>query len=296
MKAILGGSGVGPSKSTKKSSQADPMTDIIGAILGGAQGQASGAGSQSGGGLEDILGSILGGQTQQSPTGQQPAGGLEDILGSILGGQTQQSQTRNAQPTGGLAEILGSILGGGRVQQTQQQSGGSITDFLGEITGQSPMQSNSFLGPIVTKLAKQLGLPPVVAQMIVSFAISKLMPSAAAASGAMGSTARPTGQAQRPAQRIAPQAQEGLNLDSLLDTIGTGDSTSASYITQSGMSRELAEQMGMDEGMATDSLQQVYKMLQGALGSSQQGQQSGRQASTSPTAKRTSKRVNRGTY
>lgn len=52
----------------------------------------------SGGGIGDLLGSILGG-------GSSSAGG---ILGSILGGGSQQSSG------GGLGGILGSILGGGR--------------------------------------------------------------------------------------------------------------------------------------------------------------------------------------
>lgn len=274
MKAILGGSGVKPTGSGRQSAQSDPMSDLIGAILGGGQAQ----------------------QSQQD----QSAGGLGDILGSILGGaQSQQSQ--QPQAGGDLADILGSILGGGKpqAQPRQQQSPGSIEDFLGGITGQAPMQNNSFLGPIVEKLAKSLGLPPIVAQMIVSFALSKLMPSAASGSGGGGIIPQPQRKVQPsyvPSPSRAPaQTQDGWNLDSLLDTMGSEGANSSNFIQQSGMSRELAEQMGMDESMATDSLQQVFKMLQGALSQAQTQGTRSRPSSAAPT-RRSAKKINRGQY
>ncbi|HNT05671.1 MAG TPA: hypothetical protein PKJ21_05795, partial [Anaerolineae bacterium] len=183
--------------------------------------------------------------------------------------------------------------------QRQQQPSGTIEDFLGSISGQAPMQRNSFLGPIVDKLAKSLGIPPVVAQMIVSFAISKLMPSAAAGSGGGAIVPQPRPQ-QQPSYVPAPsqtpaQSQDGWNLDSLLDTFGAGSATTGNYIQQSGMSRELANQMGMDESMANDSLQQVFQMLQGALAKTQT-QQARPKAPASSSAKRTGKRTNRGQY
>lgn len=272
MKAILGGSGVKSVKSSRQGSQPDPMSELIGAILGGQTSQA-----------------------QQS----QSSGGLGDILGSILGG-AQPQQAQQPQAGGDLGDILGSILGGGRLQpQRQQQPSGTIEDFLGSISGQAPMQRNSFLGPIVDKLAKSLGIPPVVAQMIVSFAISKLMPSAASGSGSGAIVPQPRPQ-QQPSYVPAPsqtpaQSQDGWNLDSLLDTFGAGSATTGNYIQQSGMSRELANQMGMDESMANDSLQQVFQMLQGALAKTQT-QQARPKAPASSSAKRTGKRTNRGQY
>jgi hypothetical protein len=61
----------------------------------GTQAQAAG-----GGGLGDILGSILGGGGSGGGAGNNPLG---SILGSVLGG---------GQGGGGLAEVLGGLLGG----------------------------------------------------------------------------------------------------------------------------------------------------------------------------------------
>lgn len=271
MKAILGGSGVKSTGSTRRSSQADPMSDLIGAILGG-QTHQSGQSQSAGGGLGDILGSILGGAQSQQPQQQSSGNDLVDILGSILGGGTPQTQRQ------------------------QQQSSGGIEDFLGSITGQAPMQSNSFLGPIVDKLAKSLGLPPLIAQMIVSFAISKLMPSATSGGILPQQQRRQVQPSYTPAPSQAPaQSQDGWNLDSLLDTVGSGSSGTSNIIQQSGMSQELAEQMGMDETMATDSLKQVFEMLQGAL-SQAQTQQTRVKPSSSSSTRRTVKKTNRGQY
>ena len=82
------------------------------------------AGVQSGGGLGDLLGSILGGAHNQVQA--QPSNPLNDILGSVLGGG--QSQASNNP----LGDILGSVLGGG---QQQQQQGGGLGDLLGSILG-----------------------------------------------------------------------------------------------------------------------------------------------------------------
>ncbi len=65
----------------------------------GGQGQAA----QSGGGLADVLGGLLGGQSQGAG-----AGGLGGLLGGLLGGNQAGSSS------GGLGDILGGLLGGGR--------------------------------------------------------------------------------------------------------------------------------------------------------------------------------------
>ena len=62
--------------------------------------------AQSGGGLADVLGGLLGGQG-----GGGSAGGLGDLLGGLLGGGQAQGQQRSG---GGLADVLGGLLGGGR--------------------------------------------------------------------------------------------------------------------------------------------------------------------------------------
>ncbi|MES9945850.1 MAG: DUF533 domain-containing protein [Candidatus Thiodiazotropha sp.] len=71
------------------------LGSVIGSMMGGGQ-------SSSGGGLGDILGSVLGGGGAQ-----QGAGGLGDLLG---GNRAQGSGQSGA---GGLTDLLGGLLGGG---------------------------------------------------------------------------------------------------------------------------------------------------------------------------------------
>ena len=86
----------------------------------GQQKQASNV--NSGGGLGDLLGGILGGSAQEAQASNNP---LSDILGSVIGGATQSSG-------GGLGDILGSVLGGGN---QQKQSEGGLGGLLGSIFG-----------------------------------------------------------------------------------------------------------------------------------------------------------------
>lgn len=67
--------------------------------IGGGS-QTSAANAQSGGGLGDLLGGLLGGGGGPSAG----SGGLGDILGSVLGGNSG----------GGLGGLLGGLLGGGK--------------------------------------------------------------------------------------------------------------------------------------------------------------------------------------
>lgn len=82
-----------------------------------------GAGS---GGLQDILGSLMGGGGQG---GGGAAGGLGGLLGGLLGGQQQQPQQQ--QGGGGLADILGGLLGGG----AQGGAGGGLGSLAGALLG-----------------------------------------------------------------------------------------------------------------------------------------------------------------
>lgn len=69
--------------------------DLLGGILGGAQNQA-----QASNPLNDILGSVLGGNNTGSSNNP-----LGDILGSVLGND-------NKKDNGGLGGLLGNIFGG----------------------------------------------------------------------------------------------------------------------------------------------------------------------------------------
>lgn len=78
------------------------------------------------GGLGDILGSVLGGQTGASSQAggynpqkydRQPDNGfgLDDILGGLTGGNQRGGMSSGA---GGLGDILGSVLGGGQTSRS----------------------------------------------------------------------------------------------------------------------------------------------------------------------------------
>jgi hypothetical protein len=70
-----------------------------------------------GGGLGDLIGSILSGAAaSQAPAGSQTSAdgglpsGLGDILGALAGGQAQAGSSQ--APAGGLGDILGALMGG----------------------------------------------------------------------------------------------------------------------------------------------------------------------------------------
>ncbi len=104
------------------------LQTLIGATQGGGQPAQQPTPS---GGMEDLLGSLLGGmggqgsgQTSQQPT---PSGGMEDLLGSLLGGMGGQGSNQTSQqptPSGGMEDLLGSLLGGQGTQQPATPSGG----------------------------------------------------------------------------------------------------------------------------------------------------------------------------
>lgn len=86
------------------------------------------AAGQSGGGLGDILGGMLGGGARPGASG----GGLGDILGNALGGGARPGATA---PGGGLGDILGGMLGGGNARAGAGAPGGGLSDILGGLLG-----------------------------------------------------------------------------------------------------------------------------------------------------------------
>ncbi|ATE59737.1 tellurite resistance TerB family protein [Thauera sinica] len=77
------------------------LGDLLGSVLGAGGGRA-------GGGLGDVLGAVLGGQG----AGRSAGGGLGDLLGGLLGGGSAGGQAA-AGTGGGLGDLLGGALGGG---------------------------------------------------------------------------------------------------------------------------------------------------------------------------------------
>ena len=100
----------------RKTSRDSGMGGILGTLING-MGGSRGRSAPSGGGLDDLLGAVLGGggrQQTQAPSGGGLGGALGGVLGSLLGGKKQpEPQYRAPQPrsTGGLDGLLGGILG-----------------------------------------------------------------------------------------------------------------------------------------------------------------------------------------
>ncbi len=122
-------------------------------MVRGADPKSSQAQPGRGGGLEDLLGQLLGGanpQSAPSPGGTgNPAGigGLEDLLRQFTGGGATPSTSRAAAPTPGAppgpAQGSGNILEDLLRNITQQSggqgtgAGGGLMDILGQVLGQA---------------------------------------------------------------------------------------------------------------------------------------------------------------
>lgn len=112
------------------------LEDMMGEVLGGKRGgttQASAPQGGTGGGIGDLLKELGGyapGGTGQTHGGGQVGrsagggGGLDDLIGSLGGGQGG----------GGLGDLLGGLLGGTQ-GKAGQAGGGSLGDLLGGLLG-----------------------------------------------------------------------------------------------------------------------------------------------------------------
>jgi len=203
--------------------------------------------------MEDLLKGILGGAGSRSTGSRQAADPLSDLLKGILGGASPAGRAGQERSIADLPDLLGGILGGGK------QDGFGLDDILGAImgTGGSSLGSNAFLAPIAQALAEKLGLSPAMAQAVVAFAVSKLLPALLGGAGAAMAGGR-TGVS--PARPSAAGAQE-LDLDHLLERMGSGQELEPSVLQSTGMVDELRQQTGMDSGAALQSLQQVFALF-----------------------------------
>ncbi|WP_078059399.1 DUF533 domain-containing protein [Tropicimonas marinistellae] len=127
---------------------------VKGAVSGGQPRRGGATRASTGGGLEDILGEMLGsGNTSSRNT---RGGGLEDMLGQVLGGGGATSRTSSG---GGLEDMLGQVLGGGTPTSRGAQ-GGSLQDMLGQVlSGRAgPAAAGGGLGGMLDELS-QLSRP-----------------------------------------------------------------------------------------------------------------------------------------
>jgi uncharacterized protein YidB (DUF937 family) len=137
------------------------LDDLLGSLT-------KGAGGQGGGGLEDLLGGLLGGGS----SGGSGSGGLQDILGGILGGGSGGS---SGTATGGmnmaaiaaaLAPLLGNLLKGGGLSKLVQnaQASGLSAQADSWVGGgpNEPVSGQDVRGIVgedaVTNLAQQAGI------------------------------------------------------------------------------------------------------------------------------------------
>lgn len=112
------------------------LGDILGSVLGGNSNQPQGHNPQqnnrqpdNGFGLDDILGGLTGGSQRGGMSSG--AGGLGDILGSVLGGQTMGGQTKQSG-FGGKGMLIAALMP--MVLNWIKRNGG-LSGALSKITG-----------------------------------------------------------------------------------------------------------------------------------------------------------------
>ncbi|MFK7937773.1 MAG: DUF533 domain-containing protein [Roseovarius sp.] len=107
-------------------SQGGGLEDMLGAILGGGAASSGGASGAQAGGLGGLLESL--GGARQGGSGAQGAqgGGLNDLLGGLAGGDA----TGGGAAGGGLGGLIGGLMGA--KSAAPSQPGGSFGDMLNQ--------------------------------------------------------------------------------------------------------------------------------------------------------------------
>ena len=205
------------------------LEDLLGSLLGGGGG--------GGGDMAGMLGSLLGG----GGGGAQQGGGADDMagmLGSLLGGGGAQQGG-----AGDMAGMLGSLMGGGGGAQ-QGGAGGLLGGLLGGLMGGGGggnAGQMSFGGggggmslPFAGTLAEKLGISEQMANMLIMGAIGLLTSSMA-------------------------KNRSGGSID-------VNGLTDPDYIRSSGVAGRLSNQMGISEDDAILGLQQTMGMMMAEQG------------------------------
>jgi uncharacterized membrane protein YebE (DUF533 family) len=108
------------------------MEQILGALMGGGGQQgapARGGAANAGGDLGALLGGLMGGGQPGAARGGAGANPMGDLLGSLMGGGAAQGGAAGANPLGGL---LGAMLGGGGAGGA---AGNPLAGMLGAMLG-----------------------------------------------------------------------------------------------------------------------------------------------------------------
>ncbi len=124
------------------------FTDVLGSLL---ESQLSGgagkklkrtlSGAEQGGGLEQMLGQLMGGSQ-----GSGSAGGLAGMLGQMMGGG------RSGSSSGGLAGMLGQLMGGGKSSSAGGLNMGALEAMAGQLLGGGKASSRDLGGGLMAIL------------------------------------------------------------------------------------------------------------------------------------------------
>jgi hypothetical protein len=234
------------------------MENILKALIEGANQQPTGGRAAAPvDPMAEILGGILGGSAGPSSRSPMPSQGQSDPLGGllegILGGGRSSAPIPSPQQGDPLGGLLEGILGGGS-SSTPAPSSGGIMDILGSVLGGGSKANN----PIANLLAEKLGISPVIANMIVSYFMAKLMSGKVGHMIPSGGTGG--GISARPVQT---QQDDGLDLDDLFDIMDEDESAVRTHLSNSSMPKELAKYADIDENTATKGLEELVKIIGG---------------------------------
>lgn len=224
--------------------------------------------------MDELIRAMMQGQQPQRRAGAEDP--LSAILGSILGGAGQAGGRQSAQG-GDLGSLLEAILGSGMAQPSAgqgvgaQAGAGGLMDILGAVLGGGGGATGleGLFGPMIAELAQKLGLPPQIAQMVITFVLSKLLAGQQGAGPTPAPATSPSAGTRRSSKSAGPA---GLDLDSLLERMNSPEGLDARFLKSTGMVDELAQQTGLDPQTATRSLQEVFGMLGAQMGGQSAGQ------------------------
>lgn len=161
--------------------------------------------------------------------------GLGALAALLGGGAQQQMPEQDTSGLGGLAALLG---GGAPTQQASTGGMGGLSSLLGAVAG-AQSNASSPLAPILGALVQKLGLPPAIANIVVSFVLSKLF----------------SGQRGMSADKL------GYDRPDLLNRMISTKGVNQTYMRSTGMVRELSQISGMDMATSARSLSTVMNML-----------------------------------
>ena len=263
------------SQSGSSQSGGDPLSALLGGLMGGGGAQ----GAQGADALGSLLGGLMGGGGAQGA--QQGAGDLGSLLGGSGAQGAQGGGVLDGLLGGGGAQTaqqgagdLGSLMGGGGAQGTQ--GGDVLGSLLGGLMGggvpqggqQMPtalagISSHPFLAPIVNGLAQKLGLPPAIAEVVVSFALTQLLGSLMN----RASTGREVGMQSFGGSQRTLQVAGDLQTEDISQRFQSGLTLDTEYLHSAGLSQQLADQTGLDPKTAAASLEQAFQLLGTAPGS-----------------------------